>query len=25
MVDFEGVALQLPGVRFKAVLRRICD
>jgi hypothetical protein len=25
MVDFEGTALQLPGVRFKAVLIRIAD
>jgi hypothetical protein len=25
MVDFEGTALQLPGVTFKAVLTRICD
>ena len=25
MVDFEGAALQLPGVNFKAVLTRICD
>jgi hypothetical protein len=25
MVDFEGIALQLPGVRFKAVLIRIAD
>jgi hypothetical protein len=25
MVDFEGTALQLPGVLFKAVLTRICD
>ncbi len=25
MVDFEGGALQLPGVLFKAVLTRICD
>jgi hypothetical protein len=25
MVDFEGTALQLPGVAFKAVLTRICD
>ncbi len=25
MVDFEGEALQLPGVAFKAVLTRICD
>lgn len=24
-LDFEGDALQLPGVRFNAVLRRICD
>jgi len=25
MVDFEGTALQLPGVNFKAVLTRISD
>jgi T3SS negative regulator,GrlR len=25
MLDFEGAALQLPGVVFKAVLMRICD
>jgi len=25
MADFEGAALQLPGVLFKAVLTRICD
>jgi hypothetical protein len=25
MVDFEGSALQLPGVAFKAVLTRISD
>ena len=25
MVDFEGVALQLPGVNFKATLTRISD
>ena len=25
MVDFEGSALQLPGVAFKAILTRICD
>lgn len=25
LVDFEGIALQLPGVRFKAVLIRIAD
>lgn len=25
MVDFEGTALQSPGVVFKAVLTRICD
>jgi hypothetical protein len=25
MVDFEGEALQLPGVAFKATLTRICD
>ncbi len=25
MVDFEGTALQLPGVLLKAVLTRICD
>jgi T3SS negative regulator,GrlR len=25
MVDFEGSALQLPGVAFKATLTRICD
>jgi hypothetical protein len=25
MIDFEGTALQLPGVLFKAVLTRICD
>jgi hypothetical protein len=25
MVDFEGSALQLPGVSFKATLTRICD
>jgi hypothetical protein len=25
MVDFEGTALQLPGVTFKAVLTRISD
>lgn len=25
MVDFEGTALQLPGVAFKAVLTRIAD
>jgi hypothetical protein len=25
MVDFEGAALQLPGVTFKAVLTRIGD
>ena len=25
VVDFEGTALQLPGVTFKAVLTRICD
>ncbi len=25
MVDFEGTALQLPGVTFKAVLTRIGD
>ena len=25
MVDFEGTALQLPGVTFKAVLTRIAD
>jgi len=25
MLDFEGTALQLPGVLFKAVLMRICD
>ena len=25
MVDFEGAALQLPGVNFKAVLTRISD
>jgi hypothetical protein len=25
MVDFEGTALQLPGVAFKAVLTRIGD
>jgi hypothetical protein len=24
-LDFEGDALQLPGVKFNAVLRRICD
>jgi hypothetical protein len=25
IVDFEGTALQLPGVAFKATLTRICD
>ena len=25
MLDFEGSALQLPGVAFKATLTRICD
>jgi len=25
MVDFEGTALQLPGVNFKAVLTRVSD
>jgi hypothetical protein len=25
MIDFEGTALQLPGVGFKAVLTRISD
>jgi len=25
MVDFEGAALQMPGVAFKATLTRICD
>jgi hypothetical protein len=25
MVDFEGTALQLPGVAFRSVLTRICD
>jgi hypothetical protein len=25
MLDFEGSALQLPGVTFKATLTRICD
>ena len=25
MVDFEGTALQLPGVAFKTVLTRVCD
>ncbi len=25
MLDFEGTALQLPGVAFKATLTRICD
>jgi hypothetical protein len=25
MVDFEGEALQLPGVAFRATLTRICD
>jgi len=25
MVDFEGAALRLPGVAFKAVLTRISD
>ena len=25
MVDFEGTALQLPGVDFKAVLTRVSD
>ena len=25
LVDFEGTALQLPGVAFKATLTRICD
>jgi hypothetical protein len=25
MLDFEGAALQLPGVTFKATLTRICD
>jgi hypothetical protein len=25
IVDFEGIALQLPGIRFKAVLIRIAD
>jgi hypothetical protein len=25
MLDFEGNALQVPGVAFKAVLTRICD
>jgi hypothetical protein len=25
MVDFEGTALQLPGVTFKAILTRISD
>jgi len=25
MLDFEGSALQLPGVLFRAVLTRICD
>jgi hypothetical protein len=25
MIDFEGTALQLPGVNFKAVLTRISD
>lgn len=25
MVDFEGTALQLPGVHFKAILTRIAD
>ena len=25
MIDFEGTALQLPGVTFKAVLTRISD
>ena len=25
MVDFEGTALQLPGVNFKAILTRISD
>jgi hypothetical protein len=25
MVDFEGSALQLPGIAFKAVLTRVCD
>jgi hypothetical protein len=25
MIDFEGSALQLPGVAFKAILTRICD
>jgi hypothetical protein len=24
-IDLEGTALQLPGVRFNAVLTRICD
>jgi hypothetical protein len=25
MVDFEGTALQMPGVHFKAILTRIGD
>lgn len=25
MIDFEGSALQMPGVAFKALLTRICD
>ena len=25
MIDFEGTALQLPGVTFKAVLTRMAD
>jgi len=25
MIDFEGTALQLPGVNFKATLTRISD
>jgi len=25
MLDFEGSALQLPGIAFKATLTRICD
>ena len=25
MVDFEGTALQLPGVHFRAILTRISD
>jgi len=24
-IDLEGTALQLPGIRFNAVLTRICD